>query len=66
MSVVSGVSSVASLGDDKRRTTSNAHLTDASDAHMEDFEPLCITSGVEVAHLVVCHLTRPMRLSENH
>jgi hypothetical protein len=62
---VSGVSSVTSLGDDKRGMASVAHSTDASDAHKEDFVPLYTASGAEVVRLVVCHLTRPTRSSED-
>jgi hypothetical protein len=66
VSIVSGVSSVASLGDNRHGTTSDAHSTDTSDAHREDFGPLYTVSGAKVARLVVCHLTRPTRSSEDH
>jgi hypothetical protein len=64
-SVVSGVSSIASLGNDRHGAASDAHSTDMSDAHREDFRPLCTASGAKVARLVVCHLTRPTRSSED-
>jgi hypothetical protein len=65
VSVASGVSSVASLDDDKRGATSDAHSTDVSDVHREDFRPLCTTSSAKVPRLVVCHLTRPTRSFED-